>query len=100
MKTNKYLIIIIICIAFQGVLSVFLINQSINFQSKVRDMVDNNNKSALTNEKLRTNYEYILTNNIGAYENTKEWRQYSDSRIMLGQYNLEDVNTSPIMQIR
>jgi hypothetical protein len=101
MKNSRLLItFLVIGLAIQGTMTIFMINQNISFQNQTRDKIDDKSKAQLTNEKLKINYEYTLNNNIGNYENTKQWQQYSNSRIPIEDYRLKDNNNSPLMEIR
>ena len=92
-------IILLIGLIIQGTMTIFMINQSISFQNQTRDKIEAKANSGLLNEKLKINYEYTLNNNISAFENTKQWLQYSNSRIPIEDYKLKDNFNSPLMEL-
>jgi hypothetical protein len=99
-NTRIIIIFLTIGLAFQGTMTIFMINQNIYLQNQSRDKIDKKNNDQLTNDKLRINYEYTLNNNLGSYENTKQWLQYSNTRIPIENYRLKDSNNSPLMEVQ
>ena len=101
MKNNRILVaMLVIGLVIQGTMTIFMINQNISFQNQTRDKIEKKNNDQLTNDKLKINYEYTLNNNIASYENTKQWLQYSNSRIPIENYRLKDSNNSPLMEVQ